>query len=262
MITGDGEIRVDYTSDGGVATLTIDREAKLNALTLPLLDRLREACEELDRSTARVVVVRTAGRRVFCVGADIAAFAELAPLGMWADWIATGHRAFERLAGLRQPTIAVVDGLALGGGLELALACDLRLVSSNARLGLPEAGLGTVPGWGGTGRLVDAIGRARAMELMLTRRQLTGDEALQWGLATRVAAPDELDHAGDLLLQEILASAPVATQLIKQLVDAGAHGGSTRILEALAGGLAATTDDLREGIASFREKRSPDFTGR
>lgn len=261
MTAEGGEVRVSVSHGGDVATLTVDREAKLNALTLPLLDQLGDACHEVERSSARVLVVRTAGDRVFCVGADITNFAELDPLGMWADWIATGHRAFERLAALRQPTVAVVDGLALGGGLELALACDLRVVSSSARLGLPEAGLGTVPGWGGTGRLVDVIGRSRALELMLTRRQLSGHEALEWGLANRTAAPAELDAAAERLVEELLASAPIAAQVIKQLVDAGAHGGATPILEALAGALAASTADLREGISAFREKRSPNFTG-
>jgi enoyl-CoA hydratase len=152
-----------------------------------------------------------------------------------------------------------VDGLALGGGLELALACDLRLLSGGARLGLPEAGLGTVPGWGGTARLVSAVGRSRALDMMLTRRQITADEALNWGLANRVS--DDLDGALDDLLNDLLGSAPIASQLIKKLVDAGIAGGTTSILEGVAGGLASTTTDLREGVAAFREKRSPLFTG-
>lgn len=261
MTAGDGEISVTLSRQGAVATILVDRASKLNALTLPLLDQLRSVCDEVERSTARVVLIRTAGDRVFCVGADITHFAQLDPVHMWSDWIATGHRAFERLANLKQPTIAVIDGLALGGGLELALACDLRIVDAGARLGLPEAGLGTVPGWGGSGRLVEELGRGRAMELMLTRRQLSGEEAVAWGLATRAADAGNLEAAVDQLLDDVLASAPIASQLIKQLVAAAGQPASTRILEGLAGGLAATTSDLREGIDAFSEKRSPIFNG-
>ena len=261
MTSADGDVLITFSRDGAVATLLIDREAKLNALTLPLLDQLAEACEKLAGSTARVVVVRTAGTRVFCVGADITKFAELDAVTMWAEWIATGHRAFDSLAALKQPTIAVVDGLALGGGLELALACDLRIQARTATVGLPEAGLGTVPGWGGTARLVQVLGRSRAIELMLTRRQLTGDEALQWGLANRACALEEIDSTLEKLLIDVLGSAPIASQLIKQLIDAGIAGGTASILEGIAAGFASTTNDLREGITAFRDKRTPHFTG-
>jgi enoyl-CoA hydratase len=261
MIATDGEVSFSLSPDGMVGTLLLDREAKLNTLTIPLLERLEQLCDDAERSSARVVVLRTAGTRAFCVGADIARFAELDPVAMWSVWIGTGHRAFERLARLRQPTIAVIDGPALGGGLELALACDFRVVAATARLGLPEAGLGTVPGWGGTTRLVHAIGRARASELMLTRRQITGEEALSWGLATRVAPVDSLDVVAAALVEEVLGSAPLAAQIIKQLIRAGGDESASRILEGFAGGLAATTSDLREGVAAFRDKRPPHFTG-
>jgi enoyl-CoA hydratase len=261
MTSDDGEVRVSFERDGQVATILLDREAKLNALTMSMLDQLVTACEQVEASTARVVMVRTAGSRVFCVGADITRFAELDSVTMWSDWIARGHRAFDRLAALRQPTIAVIDGIALGGGLELALACDLRVISGNARVGLPEAGLGTVPGWGGTSRLVEALGRARAMELMLTRRQLSGVQAEAWGLATRFAPEEYIDMAAEALANEVLGSAPLAAQFIKQLAAAGSDGASTQVLESLAGGFTSTTSDLREGITAFREKRSPKFTG-
>jgi enoyl-CoA hydratase/carnithine racemase len=179
---------------------------------------------------------------------------------MWRDWIATGHRAFDALARLRQPSIAVIDGLAFGGGLELALACDFRVIAAEAKIALPETGLGTVPGWGGTERATELVGRARAKELVLTRRQLTGDEAVSWGLATSVAPKAELDDTVDRLSGELLAGAPLAMQLGKQLIDAAADGAPSRVLEALAGGLAAATDDLAEGVAAFRDKRPAQFT--
>ena len=261
MSTASGTVTVSYSRGDAVATILIDRESKLNALTLELLRDLENACTEVENSRARVVVVRTAGTRVFCVGADITHFADLEAVAMWSEWIATGHRSFDRLAKLKQPTVAVVDGLALGGGLELALACDMRVLGSTAKVGLPEAGLGTVPGWGGTGRLVDLIGRSRALEMMLTRRQLSAEESLAWGVANRTAAPEELETALDDLLDDLLKSAPLASQLIKQIVDSGIAGGTTSTLEAIAGGFVSTSSDLREGISAFREKRTPTFTG-
>jgi len=261
MTSPDGEVTLSTAADGTVATITIDRQTKLNALTLPLLDRLTAVCDEVDRTSARVVVVRTAGERAFCVGADITHFEQLDSVSMWSSWITTGHRAFDRLANLRQPTVAVVHGLAVGGGLELALACDLRVVSTKARLGLPEAGLGTAPGWGGTSRLPALIGRARALDVLLTRRQLSAGEAESWGLATRVAEPDALESTVDTLITELLGSAPLPSQFIKQILLADDAAPSSRVLEAFAGALAAPSEDLREGLAAFHEKRSPKFTG-
>jgi enoyl-CoA hydratase len=253
-------VSVEYSPDGHTATILIDRASKLNALTLALLDDLAAAARDVAASTARLVIVRTAGEKVFCVGADINHFADLGAAGMWRDWIATGHRAFDAIAGLRQPSIAVIDGLAFGGGLELALACDFRIIASEARVALPETGLGTVPGWGGTERATELVGRARAKELVLTRRQLTGDEAVAWGLATAAAPKEYLEATVRRLSTDILAGAPLAVQLGKQLIDAAADGAPSRVLEALAGGLAAATADLAEGVAAFREKRTPHFT--
>lgn len=255
-----GQVTVEYSSDGNTATILIDRASKLNALTLQLLNDLDTAVREVGASKARLVLVRTAGEKVFCVGADINHFADLSAAGMWRDWIATGHRAFDALAGLRQPSIAVIDGLAFGGGLELALACDFRVIAAEAKVALPETGLGTVPGWGGTERATELTGRARAKELVLTRRQLTGQEAVSWGLATAAAPKAELEDIVARLSRELLTGAPLAVQLGKQLIDAAADGAPSRVLEALAGGLAAATEDLAEGVAAFRDKRPAQFT--
>jgi enoyl-CoA hydratase len=255
-----GQVTVSYSPDGHTATILLDRAAKLNALTLKMLEDLSAATREISASTARVVIVRTAGQKVFCVGADINHFADLSAAGMWRDWIAAGHRAFDALSGLRQPSIAVIDGLAFGGGLELALACDFRVVAEEARLALPETGLGTVPGWGGTERATELTGRARAKELVLTRRQLSGLEAVVWGLATDAAPKDVLEEAVTRLCKSLLAGAPIAVQLAKQLIDAAAGGAPSRVLEALAGGLAAATGDLAEGVSAFRDRRNPEFT--
>lgn len=254
----NGTVRV---TPGDVATITLDRPAKLNALTPEMLDALGDAVATVRGSTARVVVLRGAGEKAFCVGADINRFAPLTAVQMWRDWTATGHRVFDALAGLHQPTVAVLHGATFGGGLELALACDFRVVAAEARLGLPEVGLGTVPGWGGTERLTELVGRARAKEVVLSRRFLDGELAHAWGVANTVAARADLQATVDELVTRLLGGAPVAVAIAKQLIDAAADGAPSRILEALAGGLTSATEDLAEGIAAFQQRREPTFTG-
>jgi enoyl-CoA hydratase/carnithine racemase len=252
---------VQLSHDGDVATITLERPTKLNALTPEMLDALDTAIATVRGSTARVVVLRGAGAKAFCVGADINRFAPLTAVQMWRDWTATGHRVFDALAGLAQPTVAVLHGATFGGGLELALACDFRIVAAEARLGLPEVGLGTVPGWGGTERLTELVGRARAKEIVLSRRTLDGEQAHAWGIASDVAPRAALDTAVDALVTRLAGGAPIAVQLAKQIIDAAADGAPSRVLEALAGGLTSATDDLREGIAAFQQRRDPTFTG-
>lgn len=256
-----GTVGFTLSSDGMVGTITLDRAAKLNALTPEMLGALVDACAEAGGSGARAVLLRTGGQRVFSVGADINRFAGLDPVTMWRDWVAAGHRAFAALATLPQPTIAVVDGPAYGGGFELALAADFRVLDAGATLALPETGLGTVPGWGGTERLTRLVGPHRAKEVILTRRILTPDEALKWGIATLVAQPGRLSAAVDALLAPILAGAPTAMQLAKQIITAADQGAPSAVLEALASGIAVATSDLAEGVAAFREKREAVFTG-
>jgi enoyl-CoA hydratase len=258
----DGKVSVSHSHDDRVATIILDRAAKLNALTLGMLDDFRAVCSDLSSSKAEVIVVRTAGEKVFSVGADINHFSGLAAVDMWRRWISSGHRAFDALATLPQPTVVAVDGLAYGGGLELALAADFRVLAANARIAFPETGLGTVPGWGGTERLAALVGEHRAKEMILTRRVLDASEALGWGVATRVAVDGEFEVALGQLLDELLGSAPVASQLAKQIIRAGVDGASSSILEALASGVAAASDDLAEGVAAFREKRPPRFSNR
>ena len=257
-----GSITVADSHDGRVSTLMIDRAKRLNALTPTMLVELERRVDQIAMSASRVVLIRTAGDRAFFVGADIEMVARLTPTEMWRQWTSLGHRVFNRLASLPQPTIAVVDGLAVGGGLELAMACDLRIADVTARFGQPEIGLGAVPGWAGTERLTRLIGASRAKEMILTRRQIDSTTALNWGLVNSVASISELDEEINRYVRSLLESAPIAQQIAKQLVDAAERGAPSSILEPLGSGFAAYTDDFMEGIRSFRNKTQPRFRGR
>jgi enoyl-CoA hydratase/carnithine racemase len=172
-------------------------------------------------------------------------------------WTRTGHRVLDRFAALPQPTIAAVHGLALGGGLELALACDLRIAAADASFGMPETRVGAIPAWGGTERLTRLIGPGRAKYLILRGAQIDAATALAWGLVEEMVAPEQLQGRAAAIAAEIAERAPGAVRLAKQLIDAGAGGVSP---ETLAAGLAASLDEGREGVAAFREKREPRFT--
>jgi enoyl-CoA hydratase/carnithine racemase len=247
--------------DGEIATITLNRPEKLNAIDPAMLARLEAIAGELEaRDDVRAVLLTGAGERAFSVGADINAWSALAPLMMWRRWVRDGHRVFERLARLRQPLIAALNGYTFGGGLELALVADIRLAAAGIELAMPEVKLGTVPGWGGTQRLPELIGAARAKQLIFSGARIAAATAEHWGLINEIVPRAELLDRARGLAESIAANAPVAVQLAKQLIDAGAaSAGAT--LESLAGALAATTEDGREGLAAFREKRSPRFTG-
>ena len=250
--------RVLVSRDGDAATILLNRPEKLNALDPAMLAALDAILARLDRDPeVRVVIVTGAGERAFCVGADISAWAALEPLEMWRSWVREGHRVFDRLAGLRQPTICAVNGFAFGGGLELALAADIRLLAAEAEVGLPETKIGTLPGWAGTRRLPELIGPARAKQMVFTGARLDAGSAERWGLVNEVVPRAGLLTRARALATEIAGNAPVAVQLAKAAID-----GLPASLEAVAGALAATTEDGREGVASFREKRAPTFDGR
>jgi enoyl-CoA hydratase len=251
--------RVTVTSDGAVATLLLDRPDKHNALTPEMLAELDAVLTRLDANrTVHAVVVATAGSRSFCAGADIRRFKALQPLDMWATWTRLGLRVFEHLARLRQPTVAAIHGNAYGGGLELALACDLRVLSDHATLGLTEVGLGTVPGWGGTGRLPAAIGTARAKELIFTGTPIDAAQAAEWGLVNRLAPAADVRTVATALAEQIAGRAPIAVQMAKQAIDSGS---AYPFMEPLAAVATAYTDDAVEGFAAFQDKRTASFSG-
>jgi enoyl-CoA hydratase len=251
----DGAIHVDR--DDAITTLTIDRPAKLNALGPAMLSDLERLLAEIDRDfETRVVVITGAGDRAFSVGADINAWSAMAPLDMWRIWVRDGHRILQRLASLRQPTIAAVNGYAFGGGLELALAADIRVASDSATFAMPETKIATLPGWAGLTRLPALIGPARSKQMIFSGSQIDAHTAERWGLVNEVVPSSALMPRAFSLAAEIAANAPISVQLAKAAI-----GADPASLEAFAGALAAGTDDGREGIAAFREKRAPHYSG-
>ncbi len=252
--------RIQFGTEEKIATLTIDRPDKLNALDSAMLEVIDGHLRRLDNSTeARVLIVTGAGDRSFCVGADITVWAELEPIEMWRQWVRAGSVVFDRLARLRIPTIAALNGYTFGGGLELALACDLRIAADTAQLSAPEVKIATVPGWGGTYRLAELIGSARAKQMIFTGSRVPTEQAEQWGLINEVVPATELMDRARAIAAEIAANAPISVQLAKAAIDGAAGSGTGVALEAMAGALAAATEDGREGIAAFREKRAPEF---
>ena len=250
--------RVSLVHDNGVVTLTLDRPAKLNAIGPVMLGALERHLMEIDKDPdARVVIIAAIGDRAFSVGADVNAWSALEPLDMWRGWVRDGHRALRSLAHLRQPTIAAINGYAFGGGLELALAADIRIAADTATFAMPETKIGTLPGWAGTRRLPETIGIARAKQMIFSGARIDAATAERWGLVNEVVDLADLADRTHALAREIAGNAPVSVQLAKAAID-----GDEAMPEAVAGALAAGTEDGREGIAAFREKRSPRFSGR
>lgn len=254
---------VSVRHDGDIAIVTLARESKLNAITPAMLDELERCARSFEADASlRAVILTAAGDKAFCVGADINEWASLQPLDMWRQWVRRGHQVFDQWARLRQPVIAAINGHAFGGGLELALTADIRVTAAHAVFALPESSIGTCPGWSGTQRLVRLVGASRAKYLALTGHRISATQAHAAGLVHEIVeGASVLDWALDMA-RELATRAPVSVQLTKQLVNAAADEDRAATLEAMAGALAATTDDAAEGIAAFRDKRPARYTGR
>jgi enoyl-CoA hydratase len=250
-------VSVAVARDGAVGIVTIDRQDALNALDVATLTELRDRLRELaEDAEVHAVVLTGAGDKAFVAGADIKYMSGLDP-DQAKSWGALGHDAGRLLETMAKPTIAAINGFALGGGCELALACDLRYASARAKLGQPEINLGIVPGWGGTQRLARVCGIGVAKELVFTGRTIDAEEAVRVGLVNAVADP-VLDRALETA-RELAAKSPLALALAKRLVNLS-PGALDR--EAEEFGELFASEDAKEGLAAFVEKRAPSFTRR
>ncbi len=256
---------LQFSQAGHVATIVLDRQQALNAID-PKTGAALVACFERIASDdgIRAVVLTGAGERAFSAGADLKKTAEVTGPYAAQAFAGSGDSSFASALDCEKPLIAAINGLALGGGLELALACDIRLAAPQARFGLPEAKVGTIPGAGGTQRLPRSIGRSDAMLMLLTGDMIDAPEALRLGLISRIVpAPDLLAEA-QALAARIAANAPLSVRAVKRLVRSGSELPLPEALrlERLVWGMLRDTEDRAEGRRAFAEKRPPVFTGR
>jgi enoyl-CoA hydratase len=247
--------------EGAVAVITLNRPKVLNALNQETMDEVVVALETLDRDDAVRCVVLTGGERAFAAGADVNEMQDATPVEMLSGY---RFQQWERIRKVAKPIIAAVRGFALGGGCELAMLCDMIIAGEGARFGQPEISLGIMPGAGGTQRLTRAVGKARAMELVLTGRQITATEADRLGLLTRVVPDEVVFDEAKALAAQIARKAPVAVRLAKDAIlkafDTTLEGGLD--YERKLFYLLFATEDRREGITAFLTKREARFTGR
>ncbi|MCA3437199.1 MAG: enoyl-CoA hydratase/isomerase family protein [Rhodobacter sp.] len=252
---------VDLIRHGRIAELRLDNPARMNAFTAGMLDQLARHLEVVGQDSAIGAVMLTAtGDRAFCTGADINGWGDLSPAEFARHWVRDGHRVFDRLARLGKPTIAVLNGHAFGGGLELAAACDLRVMATGAGLALPEAGIGIVPGWSGTQRLMRLMPEAMVKEMALFGQRIRADRALACGFVSAVG--DDPRALALALLDRALGLSPRAVEICKAMIHAAQGEDRGAMVEALGSAAIAATADRDEGVAAFREKRKPEFSGR
>jgi enoyl-CoA hydratase len=248
----------------GILTLTVNRPRELNALNADTMRELDAVFGELESDgTVRGVIVTGAGDKAFVAGADIKELArETAASGRESS--VRGQRVMRRIELCGKPVIAAINGFALGGGMELALACHIRIAAEGARMGLPEVKLGVIPGYGGTQRLARLIGKGRALELILTGGMIDAAEAHRIGLVNRIAPPAALLPTAESLIGEIVANGPLATRYAMFAVDRGLDSNLEMglALETSLFGLLCATEDMKEGMNAFLEKRSPRFGGK
>ena len=249
---------------GAKATITINRPKALNALNRETLREIKSALTELeDGCVVRVCIFTGAGEKAFVAGADIP---ELKELGLVSgkEFVELGHRTFAQIENSKIVSIAAINGFALGGGCEFAMAADIRMASENAKLGQPEVNLGVIPGFGGTQRLTRLVGRGRAKELIFTARIITAEEALRIGLVEKVVPADKLIEEANKLADVILSKAPLAVQYAKEVINRGAdldlrnaNGYEMTVFAALC-----ESNDKNEGLTAFLEKRVAGFKGK
>lgn len=247
-----------------VAYLTFNRPQRMNALNRETIDKLKEIIVSLDKDdSVNVLILTGTGDKAFVAGADIEELSSMNALEV-LETTAVGSQVFTLIENLSKPSIAAVNGYALGGGCELAMACTIRLASENALFGFPEVGIGTIPGYGGTQRLPRLVGKGKALELLLTGDPIDAHEAHRIGLVNRVTPPKELLPSAEKMARRILRNGPKAVELALHVVNKGydvplSHG---NYMEGLTTALLSNTHDMAEGIKAFLEKRPPKFIGK
>ena len=252
--------RVHFSINGRIAELRLDNPTKLNALTVEMLGQLAGHLDSIERNADIACVLITAAEaRAFCAGADIEGWGDLTPADFARHWVRGGHRIFDRLARLARPTIAVLQAHAFGGGLELAAACDIRVMGPKATLALPEAQVGIVPGWSGSQRLARLLPEPVVKEMALFGRRITADRALAMGFAAEVA--ENARAAADGLAAKVAELSPRAVEITKSMIHAGVGEDSAALIEALGSAAISASADRDEGVAAFRAKRTAEFPG-
>jgi enoyl-CoA hydratase len=255
-----GDSRIVLTVDGSIGTLRVARPEKLNALDFEMTLALERAAVLADNmKDLRVVILTGSGQKSFCAGGDIEAWSRWDAEDFAMKWVRQGHRAFDALARMRHPLIAAINGHCLGGGLELAVTADLRIAEEHVKIGMPEAGIGIIPGWSGTQRAVRRFGSQLVRRMALAGEVYDAPTALGLGLVDKVVPTGAAYDAAVEMAGKILQRSPSATRLTKLMVNMAEGEETEAAIEALGGYIAAGSIDLAKGLDAFRNKRKPTF---
>jgi enoyl-CoA hydratase len=253
-----GDTRIELSVENKIATIKIARPEKLNALDLQMILALERAAHLIDANTAvRVAIITGEGEKSFCAGGDIAAWSAIDAQDFGLQWVRIGHRAFDALTRLRQPLIAALNGHILGGGFELATCADFRIGEAHIKIGLPETGLGIIPGWSGTQRSVNRFGSQVIRRMALLGEVLNAEQGLKEGLLDRVVQEGKSLETAQEFAEMMIARSGFATSAAKMMINAADGEDAERALEALAGIAVSHSPELKLGIANFKAKKKP-----